>query len=326
MKKLQICLLVLLSALFAGCDTEGEFRDMSYYNPEVTFNPIELQNNYRITYNGSESPYISKSEKTFKLEVFKKDDTGNTPVLTENECPSDKAITLIQPIEKELAVYNTEKYISFTPSFSDISGCNVLFKTYPMTANGTNYIPVSELPGNMTIVSEADPETVLFTMPLTAESNEAKPYIMKLSDTEFLEVPTTEEADPAEGHFKFRIFFTADALPNYDELTFELYLANKTGKESVFYKTILLTPGQVSDYMEVDGNYYGDERIMIFFNIKDKNGNTVATFTEGKVKLVLRISNYGKTYKFMTWRITNSTPNNPSNAMGTRINDFDVEW
>lgn len=63
MKNLQICLLVLLAALFAGCETEGKFRDTSYYNPQVTFNPTWLQGDYRITYNGSESPYVSKSER-----------------------------------------------------------------------------------------------------------------------------------------------------------------------------------------------------------------------------------------------------------------------
>ena len=83
MKNLQICLLVLLAALFAGCETEGKFRDTSYYNPQVTFNPTWLQGDYRITYNGSESPYVSKSEKTFKLEIFRKDDATDTPVLAE---------------------------------------------------------------------------------------------------------------------------------------------------------------------------------------------------------------------------------------------------
>ena len=105
MKNLQICLLVLLAALFAGCETEGKFRDTSYYNPQVTFNPTWLQGDYRITYNGSESPYVSKSEKTFKLEIFRKDDATDTPVLAENECPSDKAITLFRPVGSELAVY-----------------------------------------------------------------------------------------------------------------------------------------------------------------------------------------------------------------------------
>lgn len=327
MKKLQIYLLVVLATLFAGCETEGEFRDMSYYNPEVTFNPIELNQQYRVTYNGSESPYISKSEKTFKLEVFKKDDATNTPVLTENECPSDKGITLIQPIEKELAVYTAETYISYTPTFSDITGYNVLFKTYAITPNAANYIPVSELPGDMTIVSEADPETVLFTMPLTAESNGAKPYIMKLSDTEFLTVPESDEPDPESGYCKVRFLYTQDAFPDYPELTLVVYLATTNyNKFSDPIATITLKAGEISEYVTVDNNFFGTGKVGGVFDLIDPNNAD---------NYIVNNEKHGKTSfqfekcvdnKFMVFRFTDSSHTGGNNVKTKPIDALCTPW
>ena len=145
-------------------------------------------------------------------------------MLTVADCPSDKPVTLVQPIEAELALYTAEKYIAFTPSFSDLSGCNLLFKTYEMTPNTTNYIPVSELPGDMTVVSETDPETPILTEPLTIESNGKSVYFVKLSNTDFLKVQETEESDPESKRYtKMRFFYTADAFPGVETMTMILY-------------------------------------------------------------------------------------------------------
>lgn len=282
MKTLQIYLLVLLSALFAGCDTEGEFLDKSYYNPQVTFNPIELQGNYRITYNGSESPYVSKSEKTFKLEVFKKDDATNTPVLTENECPSDKVITLIQPIEKELAVYSESAYKLFTPLIlfsSEASQYSILFNEYELANNVTSYLPTIEIPGRLSIIKNDDPETVLFSQELTMESA-SNFNLMQLSETEFMSVPEDIEPVPTEAaHCKVRFFYTD--IFDANEISINVYKIETASWDFASVPeptaTITVKKGELSTYaIECD---FADGllvKYMYFFDVTDtKTGETL---------------------------------------------------
>lgn len=260
MKRIHL-LWSLCLALFAltGCDTNLEEIDTSFYNVKPTFNPIELQQQYRVTYNGSENPYISRSEKTFKLEIFKNDDATNTPVLTENECPSDKAITLFRPINQELAIYKEDAYKSIKPSiifFGDPNQYSIRFKTYIMIGDEINYIPISELPGDMTIVNKDDEATPLFTQTLTA-GTDGNINIMQLDETTFVDVPEDNEPDPANNRtFKVRLFYT-DTDFSADELKIDFYRCDYNlwwGQEELqkYGSPFIVKKGEISDYIELE--------------------------------------------------------------------------
>lgn len=316
MKKLQICLLVLFSALFVGCDTEGELLDTSFYNPKVTFNPIHLNQKYRVTYNGSESPYVSRSEKTFKLEVFKKDDATNTPVLTENECPSDIALTLFSPVGSELAVYtgNEDKYTTFTPTIifsGNKDDYTATFNNGEIVEGKANYIAKDNLTGTFRIVRKAD-NTILHEEEITIEA-EGKLQYMQISDTEFLEISEGDEPDPESRQYtKIRFLYTADAFPGHDKLQLVVYLMDLDAAQFTDpIATIELEAGKISEYIQINNDEFGQGVVNGVYDLIDEDGNMIVDNTQ-HFNTVIPI--WTSDNKFMTFRFTD-----PSHQGGDNV-------
>lgn len=321
MKNLQICLLVLLAALFAGCETEGKFRDTSYYNPQVTFNPTWLQGDYRITYNGSESPYVSKSEKTFELEIFRKDDATDTPVLAENECPSDKAITLFRPVGSELAVYtgNEDKYTTFTPTIifsGNKDDYTATFNNGEIEEGETNYIAKDNLTGTFRIVRKAD-NTILYEEEITLEADGTLQF-MQLSDTEFLEIPESDEPDPESRQYtKIRFFYTADAFPEHDKLRLVVYLMDLDAAQfTEAIATIELEAGKISEYIQIDNDAFGQGSVNGVYDLIDENGNMIVDNTQ-HFNTSIQIGTSDN--KFMTFRFVDPSHQGGDNVGCSRI-------
>jgi hypothetical protein len=317
-KALYVLFLFSFTLLLSGCDVEGDAIEQGYIILEKTYKPNTIVGDYRVTFNGDESEYIPRDEATVRLEVFSKAD--NTSVLVVDNLPVTKdGVTLVKPVGKELALYAESNYKELFPQvfFSgDASLYTVLFGNSNIRLKEDNYIPVEHLPGNLRIVRTEDSQEV-HTQEITAETGRAV-NLMQLSATEFLNVPDTELGDVPIGTVKIRLFYTADAFPGKNKLTVDLYLCNRQWANKFLFKSIELTSGYMSEYFDVDYNYYGDGNVNFYFNLKDEDGNT---FAENKQ---LPVGSRGSTYKAITYRFGNTTPANPANASMQMINNLRV--
>jgi hypothetical protein len=315
MKK-YILFLFSFMLLLSGCDVEGDAISAGFIILEKTYKPNAIRNDYRVTFNGDESEYVSKNEATVRLEVFSRADS--TSVLVVDNLPvSKEGVTLVKPVGKELALYAESNYKELFPQvfFSgDASQYAVLFGNGDILLQEDNYIPVEHLPGNLRIVRTADSQEV-HTQEITAETGRAL-NLIQLSATEFLNVPDTELGDVPLGTIKIRIFYTADAFPGRNKLLVDLYLCDKRGANKSFFRTIELTPGYISEYFDVDYNHYGDGNVNFLFDLKDEDGNTLAA------NKAISIGTRGETYKAITYRIRNTNPADPSRASSLMIVDL----
>lgn len=327
MKRIYL-LLSLCFALFslAGCDTDLENIDTGFYSVQPTFNPYELTNNYRVTYNDSESSYISRSEKSFKLEVFRRDDATNTPVLTVDDCPSDKPVTLVHPVEQELAVYtgNEDKYTTFMPTIIFIGDKN----DYTVTFNGgeievgiVNYIAKDNLTGTLKIVRKADSST-LYEEEITLEAG-GKLQFMQLSDTAFMEIPKSDEPDPESKQYeKLRFFYTADAFPGHDKLRLVVYLMG-TSQFSDPIVTIELEANKLSDYIQVDHYTFGEKRVDAVYDliVPETGEKIVDNVVHIQTMIIIE-----DRFKFMTFRFSDPTHKGGDNVQSPKVENLCVLW
>ena len=331
MKK-SLFVFVFVSIFFAGCDTEGDPITTGYVKLNTSFKPSELGQNYRITFNGNESRYIQRDNPTGTLEVFPVSGNTTIPVLKEeNWTTTNDEIVFIKPVGSELAIYSEDKYITFIPNviFSgDANLYSLRLNEDELTIGKENYIPKSNLPGTLKIINK-ESNNELFAQELTANSSD-NVNIMQLSDTDFLEISETSEADPENGFFKARMFYTADAFPGHSELTLILRLANKKGKNpSEPIATITLKANKLSEYILIDNNYYGEGYVVGTYDLIDNDGNKIVDYTtKMKSATMFKDFPYGRTYKFMTFRITNKNPQqeNQDDIRTSKVNALCIPW
>lgn len=309
--KNYIFLFVILTILLAGCDTEGDNIENGYTVLKTSFIPQELTNNYRIAFNGNESPYVSKNATTVKLEVFSKEGNSLSPILTEENWLVTEPITFIRPVGKELAVYSEEKYQAFTPVIvfsADESQYSVQFKGAEIKVGENNYIGKVELPGKFTIKDKVN-GTELYSQELTTETSNTF-TVMQLSENEFLPIEDSEEADPEVGHFKVRFLYTTDAFPNYPELKLVLYLASTDFSQfSEPIATITMKAGKLSEYVVIDNNYFDTGMVTGVYDLIDPNSGNYVVDNLSDLSTSIAYDTYDSThFKFMTFRFTD--PNN----------------
>lgn len=271
-KLIFITFIVLLGA----CQTDGEFMDTGFQTVQISFTPIELGNKYRVTYNGSEKPYINRSESSVKLEFFTKD--KDISILTVDNCPIDKTINLIQPIGQELAVYDENNFIKFTPTIifiNDGSQYDVLFNDFVVKTDQTGYLSKTELPGKMTIINKSD-KTKLYSSPELTEETLKTFSVMQLSDTEFLPFEDVDESNPEEGCFKARFLYTQDAFPDYPELKFVLYNCSLDfGQISDAIATCNIKANELSEYVTINPKAFNETSTYGLFDLIDPNDESL---------------------------------------------------
>lgn len=309
--KNYIFLFAILTILLAGCDTEGDNIEHGYTVLETSFMPQELKDNYRVTFNGDESPYISKNTTTVKLEVFPKEGDVLSPILTEEKWLTTEPITFFQPVGKELAIYSEEEYQVFKPAIifsNDESQYSVQFKGSAIKVGENNYIDKAELPGKLTIKNKVN-GTELYSQELTVETPNTF-TVMQLSENEFLPIEDSSEADPEAGSFKVRFLYTTDAFPNYPELKLVLYLASTDFSQfSPPIATITIKAGELSEYVVMDNNYFDTGKVAGVYDLINPNDGSYIVNNLTDFQTSLAYDTYNSTnFKFMTFRFTD--PNN----------------
>lgn len=326
--KYYIFFFSFLMMFLTGCDTEGEITDNGFITLETRFLPQEMAQKYQVFFNGDKDIYIPRDKATGKLEVFSKVD--NTLALVEDDITiTNEGLTFVQPLGKEIALYDKDKYRTFTPTViysDDASQYSVLFKENEMTLAKDNYVAIDELPGDMTIISKNAPQLPLFTQTLTKES-ESKLNVMQLSATEFLRIEENDEPEPATGFCKVRFLYTQDAFPDYPELTLVVYVTNKTySKISDPVATITLKAGKLSEYVTIDNNFFGQGKVGGLFDLVDpNNADNYIVNNEKHTKTSFQFDKCVK-YKFMTFRFTDSSHTGGNKVKAKHIEALCTPW
>ena len=186
-----------------------------------------------------------------------------------------------------------------------------------------NYITPDHLDGILKIIRNSDGQT-LFEQNVTL-TPEGQINVMQLSDTDFLEIPESNEPDPESKQFtKIRFFYTADAFPGNDELQLVVYLMDLSAMQfSEPIATINLKAGELSEYIQIDNNYFGEGMVNAVYDLIDKDGNKIVDNTVHFNTLI-----YINTtdYKFMTFRFTDPSHAGGDNVECVRINELCIPW
>lgn len=256
MKKLQICLLVLFSALFAGCDTEGEITETGYttYSVEVVHPDIFSDfNNLKVSFDGDnlfDAIYPGREQKTGQLLIEYQD---YTPLDTTITLQPGETLQLLLLPGKMIELYYEEDYISFTGSF--IMDGYVAKLNGQELATGLNYINKRKVAGNLEIYKIGG-ERPVATIPVNIE-NGANLNIMKLGDS-FVEVPVDDEPNPTSNKIlKARFLYQGDEMLTQDVIRMDFYINDDWCW--VFFPecvgSVTLEKGKFSEYIELDYSF-----------------------------------------------------------------------
>ena len=261
MKKLQIYLLVLLSALLAGCETGGEFRDTAftlYSIKTINTPPGFTDKDLTLTLNGENirnEYFPGREERAGTLKVAHPD---YTPLEQANyTLKPDQIIQLLFLPGKTIELYDGENHIRFNVSLIVNSGYTAELNGQPIVA-GTNYIDKGKSSGDLEIYKEGEPVPVA-TIPVAIEEG-MDMNVMQLNETTFVEVPSDDEPDPASDKIlKARFLYSGDEVLTMDEIRLDFYLLNEFSYEFMsdagIVGSVTLQKGQLSEYIELDCSF-----------------------------------------------------------------------
>ena len=323
-----LCLMLAVTML-AGCDTEGEYIDTGFVSYSVQFSQQQgsIGENYEIKFNGEtckNGSIIGKKGSIGKLEVFEKE-SGELVFSKDIALDENTTIELIKTVEGGIDILS-DKYVSFTPVIlyaGEETDYTATFDGGELINRYTNYIMPDHMDGILNIVRNSDGQT-LFEQNVTLTPN-GQINIMQLSDTDFLEIPESNEPDPESKQFtKIRFFYTADAFPGNDELQLVVYLMDLSAMQfSDPVATINLKAGELSEYIQIDNNYFGEGIVNAVYDLIDKNGNKIVDNT---VHFNTSILISTTDYKFMTFRFTDPSHAGGDNVACAQISELCIPW
>ena len=321
--------LTMFLTIFSSCDTEGEDIIMGFSSCNVQFSSqqgINVQN-YEIKFNGNTSKngqINGKKGEKRKLEVFEKG--SKEPIFQKDITLGEtKDIELIKTVNNGIDILS-DRYVPFTPAIlysGDEADYTATFDGGELMNNRINYLASDHLKGVLKIVRNKDGMT-LYENEFALTPN-GKINVMQLSDTDFLEIPETDEPAPESKQFtKIRFFYTADAFPGKDELQLVVYLMSLNADQfSDPVATIDLKAGELSKYIQIDNNYFGEGKINAVYDLIDKDGNKIVDNT---IHLNTMIPIGTTDYKFMTFRFIDPSHQGGDNVGCGDIKNLDIPW
>lgn len=329
--KYYYLLFAILALMLNSCDTNGEFIDEGYNEVGTSFMPQNISSNYRVTFNGKESPYIGKGEEFVKIEVFEKNSDSEQPILVENNWSVSQPITFVQSLGEKLGTYSKEEYLEFTPAvvFSEnATNYSVQFESYELQLGSINYIAKEDLPGTLSIKNKADNQQ-LYSEEITVNSPQTF-TIIQLSTTDFLGVnEENKPEDPEVGTFKVRFLYTQDAFPDYPELKLVLYYMSLGFDQfSDPVATITLKANELSEYVTINQNYFNEGTTYGIFDLIDPNdeSNYIVNNLDDLDPSIDYTLNSSNKYKFLTFRFTDMNHTGHNGVRTNWIPALNEEW
>lgn len=321
----------ILALMSYSCDINGEFIDEGYNEMATSFMPQYISSNYRVTFNGRNSPYISKGEDFVKIEVFEKNSDSEQPILVENNWSVSNPITFVQSLGGKLGIYSKDEYWEFTPTviFSEnATNYSVRFESNELEVGHINYIDKEDLPGRLIIKNKVDNQQ-LYSEEITVNSPQIF-TIIQLSSTDFLGVnEENKPEDPEVETFKVRFLYTQDAFPDYPELKLVLYYMSLGFDQfSDPVATIILRANELSEYVTINPNYFNEGKTYGIFDLIDPNNENdyIVNNLEDLDPSVDYTLNSSNKYKFLTFRFTDINHTGHNGVRTNWIPALNVEW
>ncbi|MGJ1410546.1 hypothetical protein ACR78Z_12800 [Sphingobacterium thalpophilum] len=299
--------------------------------------PAQAENNYVIlldgdTLKGGLAGNVDRMNNKVKVEVFEKG-KQTAEFAQEVEITNSHNLQFIKIPGQAVTIYDAEKYTTLNPTVLFQQGTD---ENYRIFFNGTelqnrtlNYLLKANLSGKFEIRKKGD-NSVLYEQDLTISSG-SQLNVMQLSASDFLLIPDDNEPDPQTKQYtKVRFFYTQDAFPQSKELHLVIYYADFAFSDFYEAKTIVLKPGELSDYILIDHFHFGEKYVNGVYDLIDPATNTKIVDNSVHFETVLAFGSNNSTldggYKFETIRFTDATHTGGDNVKSTGIPELRKVW
>lgn len=329
---------MVLFTFLSSCDKNNELDEdvNGYYSFRVSFLPEGYETNYSVVFNNVEvksEGYVNRKKATGRLEIFQKGSVtpefSKEVIITEN----NEIIKLIKVGEHPLDIYDADNYVTFKPVVLFQEGQDenyvVRFNGIDLKNRTTNYLPKNDLTGTLEILKKEESNPLLIQdITIVPES---QLNFMQLSESDFLFIPENNEPTPESKQYtKVRFFYTQNDFPQSKNLKLIIFLTDKKYKKFYEAHTILLKPGEISEYVLIDHFHFNENFIRAVYDLIDIDTNTKIVNNEKHTKTELKFGKNSSSedggYQFETIRFTDATGLGGNNVKSNDISELRIEW